>query len=92
AVEPKLKALGFATQRFDATPSPGVNLLATLKGKGSRKVMLIAHMDTVYLDGTAAKQPFHIDGNRAYGAGIADDKGGMAVALHAARLIVNAGF
>lgn len=92
AVEPKLKALGFATQRFDATPSPGVNLLATLKGKGSRKVMLIAHMDTVYLDGTAAKQPFRIDGNRAYGAGIADDKGGMAVALHAARLIVNAGF
>src|SRR5260370_1970239 len=29
-----------------------------------------------------AKQPFRIDGNRAYGLGIADDKHGVALILH----------
>jgi glutamate carboxypeptidase len=44
--------------------------------------MLIAHMDTVYLRGMLEKQPFRVDGNRAYGLGIADDKQGIAVILH----------
>ena len=39
-------------------------------------------MDTVYLRGMLAQQPFRIDGNRAYGLGIADDKHGVAVILH----------
>jgi len=39
-------------------------------------------MDTVYLRGMLAQQPFRIDGNRAYGLGIADDKQGIAVILH----------
>ena len=29
-----------------------------------------------------AKQPFRVDGNRAYGLGIADDKQGVALILH----------
>src|SRR5262249_684428 len=43
---------------------------------------LIAHMDTVYLRGMLAQQPFRLDGNRAYGLGIADDKHGVALILH----------
>ena len=39
-------------------------------------------MDTVYLRGMLAQQPFRIEGNRAYGLGIADDKQGIAVILH----------
>ena len=41
----------------------GSVVLATQKGKGQKKVLLIAHMDTVYLKGMVAKQPFRIDGN-----------------------------
>lgn len=55
---------------------------ARFTGTGTKKIMLIAHMDTVYLRGMLAKQPFRIDGNRAYGLGIADDKQGIAVILH----------
>ena len=44
--------------------------------------MLIAHMDTVYLRGMLAQQPFRVDGNRAYGLGISDDKQGIALILH----------
>lgn len=85
--EARLRALGFTTERIDAKPSAGPNLVARITGKGTRRLLLLAHMDTVYLDGTAAKQPFRIDGNRAYGAGIADDKAGIAVVLHALHLL-----
>jgi glutamate carboxypeptidase len=40
-------------------------------------------MDTVYLHGMLAKQPFRIERERAYGLGIADDKQGIALVLHA---------
>ena len=39
-------------------------------------------MDTVYHRGMLEKQPFRVDGNRAYGLGISDDKAGVAVILH----------
>jgi glutamate carboxypeptidase len=58
-----------------------------LKGTGSKKVLLIAHMDTVYPRGTLAKQPFRIDGNRAYGLAIADDKNGVALIVHTIEML-----
>jgi glutamate carboxypeptidase len=39
-------------------------------------------MDTVYQRGMLAEQPFRVDGDRAYGLGIGDDKHGVAVILH----------
>ena len=70
----------------------GSIVFATLKGSGKKSVMLIAHMDTVYLKGMAAKQPFRIDGNRAFGLGISDDKGGVALVLHTVELLQSIGF
>ena len=53
--------------------------------------MLIAHMDTVYLRGMLAKQPFRVEGDKAYGLGIADDKQGVAVIVHALAMLQGAG-
>lgn len=60
----------------------GPMVYATRSGTGTKKVLLIAHMDTVYQRGMGAKQPFRVDGDRAYGLGIADDKQGVALILH----------
>ncbi|MCA0187661.1 MAG: TolC family protein, partial [Proteobacteria bacterium] len=61
--------------RMGDTPEKlGKMVHASFKGTGSSKIMLIAHMDTVYPSGMLAKQPFRIDGDKAYGLGIADDK------------------
>jgi glutamate carboxypeptidase len=60
---------------------------ADFKGTGTRKIMLIAHMDTVYLRGMLKDQPFRIDGERAYGLGIADDKQGVALILHTVAML-----
>jgi len=69
--------------RMDDTPAKtGAMVQAEWQGTGKKKVLLIAHMDTVYLRGMLKDQPFRVDGNRAYGLGIADDKQGVALILH----------
>lgn len=67
---------------FDTPAKPGRMVHAEFVGRGTKKILLIAHMDTVYLRGMLAAQPFRVDGNRAYGLGIADDKQGIAMILH----------
>ena len=97
----QLKALGGNVQllqptdvyRLDDTPEKlGPAVHAVFKGQGQSKVMLIAHMDTVYLKGMIKDQPFRIDGDKAYGLGIADDKQGVALVLHTVALLGKLGF
>ncbi|HEV8343705.1 MAG TPA: glutamate carboxypeptidase [Candidatus Binatia bacterium] len=69
--------------KMDDTPEKiGKMVRATFAGTGTKKILLIAHMDTVYPRGMLAQQPFRVEGDRAYGLGIADDKQGIAVILH----------
>lgn len=92
-IERFARDLGGEVQRL--TPAHGVagpNLVITFKGTGRRRVMLMSHMDTVYPPGTAAARPLRVDGNRAIAPGIADDKGGIAVFLHAMKLLKARGF
>ena len=88
----RLRALGGEVElvapadvyRMDDTPPQlGQTVLARFRGTGTRRILLLAHMDTVYLKGMLAQQPFRVDGDRAYGLGIADDKHGIALILHA---------
>ena len=79
--------------RMEDTPdSIGRMVRARFKGGGSKKILLIAHMDTVYLPGMLSKQPFRVDGERAYGLGISDDKQGIAVILHVVAMLRELGF
>jgi glutamate carboxypeptidase len=88
----RFKALGGDVQlvtsgadvvRFqDTPPQIGRVVVARFKGTGTRNILLLAHMDTVYERGMVAKQPFRVEGNRAYGLGIADDKHGVAQIIH----------
>lgn len=79
--ERRLRQLGAQVERKD-------NLLtARFHGAGRKRIMLIAHMDTVYQPGILASQPYRVDGNRIYGPGIADDKSGVALILHTVALL-----
>ena len=69
--------------KMEDTPEKiGKMVRASFTGTGTKKILLIAHMDTVYPRGMLAQQPFRIEGDRAYGLGIADDKQGIAVIIH----------
>nr|WP_295785682.1 M20/M25/M40 family metallo-hydrolase [Rhodoferax sp.] len=94
----KLRALGgelefvepdaASTYRMGDTPDAiGRMVRATFKGRGKKSILLIAHLDTVYTKGMLAQQPFRLDGNRAYGLGIADDKQGVAMVVHVVALL-----
>ncbi|MBV1810884.1 M20/M25/M40 family metallo-hydrolase [Pseudomonas viridiflava] len=88
----RLKALGAEVTTTPATPSAGDNIVGTIKGSGTRSFLLMVHYDTVFGPGTAAKRPFKQDGERAYGPGVADAKGGVAMILHSLKLLQEEGF
>ena len=76
----------------DTPPQIGRTVVARFRGTGTRRILLLAHMDTVYLQGMLAEQPFRLQGNRAYGLGIADDKHGVALILHTVATLNALGF
>lgn len=53
-------------------------LRASVAGEG-KPVVLMGHCDTVFGEGTAAQRPFRIDGDLAYGPGVADMKAGLVI-------------
>jgi glutamate carboxypeptidase len=65
----------------DATA--GDSLAATLRGQGTLRVLLAAHLDTVYPIGVAAERPLRIEGDTLLGPGSADNKSGLLSALYA---------
>jgi len=79
--------------RLDDTPEQvGPMVHAEFKGKGKSRIMLIAHMDTVYLKGMLKDQPFRVEGDKAYGLGISDDKQGVALIIHVVEMLKKLGY
>ncbi len=100
-ISDRLKAMGGEVQfiepvaadvyRMEDTPEKpsdiGRAVKAIFKGTGTKKILMIAHMDTVYPAGMLAQQPYRVDGNKAFGLGISDDKQGVATILHTVAML-----
>src|SRR6516165_2303099 len=55
-------------------------MASRLSGSGDgQPIVLMGHRDTVFPDGTVAQRPFRIDGNQAFGPGVADMKAGLVM-------------
>jgi glutamate carboxypeptidase len=95
--EERMRAGGWSVERISPEPDPGEPhlgdlLLGRRQGArpveaGGRRLLLMAHMDTVFDDGTAAARPFRTEGGRAYGPGVADDKCGVVAGIEAVELL-----
>ncbi len=89
----RLDALGATTEMVPRVNGKHPGLVkGVFKGNGKLRVMLIAHMDTVYHRGILETEPYRREGNKLYGPGIADDKGGIAVILHALEILKQQGW
>ena len=88
----ELKQLGFEIERVPDAAAKSSHVIATLKGTGKAKILLMAHMDTVFKEGSAAERPFHIKDGRAYGPGVMDDKGGIVAGIYALKVLKDQGF
>ncbi len=54
-------------------------------------VLVMGHLDTVHPVGTLEPLPWRVEGNRVYGPGVYDMKGGNWIALEAIRQLIRAG-
>ncbi len=90
---PRLKALGAAVESLPAE-AEGLpeNTVATFSGAGKARILIIAHIDTVFGPGTVAKWPFKVEGAVVHGPGVGDEKGGVVEALMALKLLHDQGF
>ncbi|RWR34946.1 M20/M25/M40 family metallo-hydrolase [Sinirhodobacter populi] len=70
---------------------PSVRARMPHPDQGKPGILVSGHMDTVHPVGTLVKNPFRIEGDRAYGPGIQDMKSGNYIALEAMRQITRAG-
>jgi len=68
-----------------STEGSAPDLIATVRGTGERRIMLLGHVDTVI--GHEAHQPLRPDGGRLYGTGTVDMKGGDVLAFGVARAL-----
>jgi glutamate carboxypeptidase len=91
-VRAQLEPLGFKVmwEPMDAAKRAG-HLVAVKSGKkGTKKLLLIAHLDTVF-EKDSPFQTFVRKGDEAEGPGAGDDKGGMVVIIAALRAMQAAG-
>ena len=88
----ELEPLGFKVEWIDmAKAGRSGHLVATKAGKkGTKKLLLIAHLDTVF-EADSPFQTFVRNGEQAIGPGAGDDKGGMVVIVSALRAMQAAG-
>jgi glutamate carboxypeptidase len=88
----ELEPLGFKVDWLDmAKAGRSGHLVAKKAGnKASKKLLLIAHLDTVF-EADSPFQTFVRNGDEAVGPGAGDDKGGMVVIISALRAMQAAG-
>jgi len=89
----RLNQLGAET-RYEPAEAPNLpdNLVAVFRGSGRGRILVLAHVDTVFAPGTVAQRPFRIEGDRAHGAGVGDEKAGVVNAVMALKILHDTGF
>lgn len=80
------EALGFHVHVHE-NEEFGNNLVLRYPEAEEPKVLLIAHMDTVFPEGTAKQRPFRIEDGHAYGPGVADMKASLISLLYAMKYL-----
>ncbi|HTB86862.1 MAG TPA: glutamate carboxypeptidase [Steroidobacteraceae bacterium] len=83
-----------AEVRTEPAEAPGLpdNMVAVFHGTGKGRILIIAHVDTVFGPGTVAARPFSMDQQRAHGPGVGDEKAGVVNAFTALKILHDLGF
>jgi glutamate carboxypeptidase len=96
-LEQGMRSGGWLVERRAHHPGPGEPALGDVligrrhgglaRSAGGRRLLLLAHMDTVFDEGEAAARPFRTDGRRAFGPGVTDDKAGLVAGVQAVEVL-----
>lgn len=88
-VEGWLNLLGARSERIAS--SNGDHRLFRLQSPNPQRILILSHADTVWEMGTLSRLPFRLDGDRAYGPGSYDMKGGIVQAVWALKALQTRG-
>jgi glutamate carboxypeptidase len=88
-----MEAIGAEVQRHSGPEGYGDAVLAQMPWSGDTPgILVLCHLDTVHAPGNFERDlSYRLEGDRAYGPGILDMKGGTFLACEAMRRIVEAG-
>ena len=84
------QAIGFEERRF-SVEGRGPQRSFHLKGEGKGKLVILGHADTVWPVGSEPGWVFSREGEYAYGPGVGDMKGGLAMAWFAVDALLKSG-
>lgn len=69
-------------------PGYGTHIIGRIRPENpTGRVIISAHIDTAFNKGDVEKHPYHVEGNRAYGLGVGDCKGGLILSLYAIKIL-----
>jgi glutamate carboxypeptidase len=89
--ETSMTALGAAVERIPGVDGYGDAVRARFAWGEGPGILVLGHLDTVHLVGTLAETlAVRRDGDRLYGPGVLDMKGGMFLAVHAIEKVIEA--
>jgi len=92
-VEARARAAGLTVEITPLDAATGPLLYATNRAPGDTRpgILVLAHLDTVHPIGTLQDNPCRIEGDRLYGPGSYDMKGGIYLALAALSTLAKPG-
>lgn len=91
AAEADFQAAGLETQRIPGRDGFGDHFSARTPWGEGDGVLVLCHLDTVHARGTLQTNPIRTEGDKAFGPGIYDMKGGVWLALSAMRNLIDTG-
>lgn len=90
-VRQRLESLGAEVTAFPHQQF-GDCLYGGWRGRGTARILLLGHMDTIYPDGTVARHPLRQEGSILKGPGTCDMKAGLLSAIYAAHAVAASDF
>ncbi len=84
------ESIGFQAE-IDEQEIVGNNLLIRHPEVINPQILIIAHMDTVFKEGTVAERTFRREGDYAYGPGVIDMKSSQVTTLFALKALIESG-
>lgn len=89
-LQDEYEGIGFVVETISQEVQ-GNHLVIRHKDVKQPEIMLVAHMDTVFPEGTAKRRPFKIEEGRAYGPGVIDMKASHVTLLYALKALQETG-
>ncbi len=86
----ELRGVGFRIEVISETDC-GNHVQAEREGKGTKRLFLSGHLDTVHPSGTMERLPFRVDDHFAYGPGVGDMKSGLVQMIYGLKALYDLG-